>query len=62
MRLALNMAKMPTGRFSQAAIVEKQYVSKIPRVEVREAHMQGVEFGGHKQAIPATERHLGMLG
>jgi len=36
MRLALNMAKMAKGGFSQAAVKEMQQLIKKPRAEVRE--------------------------
>jgi histone H3/H4 len=61
MRLALNMAKMPKGGISRAAIEETQQLIKKPRAEVREEQKRGVEFPGHNKVQAGIERHPGMV-
>jgi len=48
MRLALNMAKLTKGRYSRAAIEEKEFLIKRPLPEVREEKQWGAEFPGHE--------------
>jgi len=61
MRLALNMAKMAKEGFSRAAIEETKYLIKVPRAEVREEKMRGVEFPGYNMVKAAIQRHPAML-
>jgi hypothetical protein len=62
MRLALNIANMAKGMFSQAPIEETQFAIKKPRAEVREQKMWGVEIPGHNKVKAGIERHPAMLG
>jgi hypothetical protein len=61
MRLALNMAKMATEVFSQAAIEETQQLIKQPCAKVRELKKRGVEFPGHNMVNAAIKRHPAMV-
>jgi hypothetical protein len=61
MCLALNMAKMAKGRFSQCSKEETQYLIKKFRAKIREEKMWGVEVCGHNIVNAATERYPAML-
>ena len=61
MRLALNMAKIANGGFSQAAIKETEYLIKNPCAKVQDHKKQGVEFPGHHKVKAAIQRHPAML-
>jgi hypothetical protein len=61
MRLALNLAKMPTGGFSCTAVEETHYLNKKPCAEVQEEKKQGVQFPGHNKVKAAIARHLAMI-
>ena len=60
MHLALNMAKMAKGGFSQAAIQQTHFLINTPWAEVREKEKYGVEFAGNNYVKAAMERHLAM--
>jgi hypothetical protein len=61
LRLVLMTAKMAKERLSHAAMNETRYLIKIPRAEVREEQMQGVQFPGGYKVKAAILRLPAML-
>jgi len=61
MCLALNMAKLPKGRFWRSTIAEMQYLIKEPCTEAWEENMRVVEFPGQRKMKAEIERHPAML-
>jgi len=61
MPLALNMAKMAKGGFSQATREETQYLIKKSWAEVRAEKKHGVKYPAHKKVNAAMERQPAMI-
>jgi hypothetical protein len=61
MRLALDMANMAKGRFSQAAMEEAQEPIHEPPAEDREEMKPVVQSHGHYKVKVVIESHLAMV-
>jgi hypothetical protein len=61
MHLALNMAKIAKGGFSQTAIEEMQQQIKNPWAKVQEQQMHSIMLAQHNTEKAVRERHSGMI-
>jgi len=61
MCLALHMAIIAKGWFSDTAIEETPHMIKKPCTKVRDERKWGVVFPGHREVKAVIERHLAIL-